>query len=495
MAGLISRLVELQVITEFQGKGVLAGLQGPYKLGPYRVYDRIAAGRLGSVYRAVHDEFSQPVSLKLFPPTLNEDEERRTRLARETRVAAQVEHPNVVRTFQIGRLNGVIFLAFEDLEGESLASRLERDGRLPVLEACKLVREAAMALAHLHSLDIVLRDIQPANIWITAAGHAKLMEFGAARDALSYLDCDSPDGITGVAIGSDLLGDYDYMSPEQGADPHGADFRSDIYALGCVLFHCLTGEVVFPDSNLVRKMLRHAREPVRFATEIDPEIPKAVSDIVETMLAKEPEDRYQTASDVVWALEQEISEEETLSAEVADIDPGFLEWAQSTSELAAPTEIHTVVAEPEFLEFFEWVGEQDDESLIKDVEPLPAERKAVESLKRLDAEIKFDDEGKVRSVDLGLTTVSNAKLSLLKDLSHLQTLALRRTRVSDAGLEHVGQLKTLRWLSLTGTSVTDKGLERLHGLSNLERLFLEGTKVTSVGTTNLKQAIPDCEIQ
>lgn len=354
---LINRLADQQLITEWHALTLRAGVAGPYVIGPYRVLDRITAGRLGSVYRAIHEVFNQPVSLKIFPAALNDDPERVARLARETRIAVQVDNPHIVQTFQVGRVGPITFLAFEALRGETLAARLATDKRLPVFEACHLAREIALGLAHLHSLDIVHRDVQPSNIWVTADGHAKLMEFGAARDALSYLDLRENEDQPFTVQNSELLGNCDYMSPEQGVNEHNADARSDIYSLGCVLFQCLTGEVLFPDANPVRKMLKKACEAPRQVTDIDPEIPKPIAEIVAMMLARDPAQRYQRAEDVAWALEQHLALEEWQIAATSDVSPDFLEWAHTTKEIETPV----AAADPGLIGFLDWMAEHEEE--------------------------------------------------------------------------------------------------------------------------------------
>lgn len=373
----VTHLISQQEITEFQGLALLAGISGPYQLGPYEVYDRIAAGRLGSIFRATQREFNQAVGLKIFPTNVNQDPETAVRMAREMRVAVQVDHPNVVRTYQVGRSGGVVFLAIEDLQGGTLENLLQRQAQnitpeLPQMQACALIHEVALGLQHLHEQGIVLRDIQPAHIWVTADNHAKLLEFGAARDALSYLDNvaegdedgGDDDVVSATMMSDDLLGSYDYLAPEQGADAHNADARSDIYALGCVFFHCLTGEVVFPDANNVRKMLRHAQEEPALVSDLKSEVPRPVADVVATMLKKEPSERYQTAKDVAWALEQVMEFEEHQSLVNAEVDAAFLEWANSTNELTtegsadSPT---AAVADSGLLEFLDWMYEHEDD--------------------------------------------------------------------------------------------------------------------------------------
>ncbi len=291
--GLIRLLVKQQVLTEFQGKGLLAGIPGPYRLGPYEVFDRVAAGRLGIVFRARHPEFDQPVALKIFPIDVCSDREQAAQLTRELRIAVQTDHPNVVRTFQIGRAGEAVYSAIEDLQGETLSNRLKRESltatpSLPLGEACRLIREAALGMSYLHGLGVVLRDVQPANLWLTPARQLKIMEFGAAHDSLEFLD--DADSVP-TEHADELRWNFDYVSPEQGDDQDSVDVRSDIYSLGCVAFHCLTGRVVFTDKNPLRKMIRHARDPAPSARDFNSSLPSEVVDLLVKMLSKKPSDR------------------------------------------------------------------------------------------------------------------------------------------------------------------------------------------------------------
>ena len=136
-------LINEQRLTEFQGEALRAGHAGPFMLGPYRVFEQMAIGRLGNIYRAVHDEHDQNVSLKVFPSSLKEDSEKLARMQREVKASIDLDHPNVVRTFEMGQEGDIYYLAFEDLQGETLQTRLDRAGKFNCQEACKLMREAA----------------------------------------------------------------------------------------------------------------------------------------------------------------------------------------------------------------------------------------------------------------------------------------------------------------------------------------------------------------
>ena len=358
-SGFVEQLVASDILTDFQKAALLAGVSPPYMVGPYLLHDRIAIGRLGNIYRAVHEEFDQQVSLKIFPASLQQDPQRELRLARETRIAVQVQHRNVLRTFQVGKIGDFVFLAFEDLQGETLQERLDKEGKLPLLESCRIARHVAEGLAYLHEHDIVHRDVQPRNIWLNNDGRVLLTEFSAACDALTHLDIDD-DGTEDYVVDAETLGNYDYLSAEHCLDEELADARSDLYSLGCVFYRCLTGQPVFPDTDPVRKMLRHALQEPNTAAEIDSEIPHAASEVISMLLAKEPGDRYQKAEDVVLAVESLMSADVEQAIAVADVSPEFLEWAATSSELTDEENIPTVVSQPEFFDFLEFITEEEE---------------------------------------------------------------------------------------------------------------------------------------
>ncbi len=365
-AGFVLWLVSEHQLTDFQAAALLSGIPGPYMLGPYRVSARLTAGRLGDVFRAEHAEFNQPVALKIFPATLSRNRERLARLGREARVGLQVDHLNVVKTFQVGKVGEIPFIAMEELSGETLEQRLERDGRLPYAEACELIQQAARGLAYLHSEDVVHRDICPANLWITTHGLVKILEFGAARDALSFLDSlEGDEEELTINMGGQtggVLGRYDYMSSQQAQDPHSANVASDLYSLGCTLYHCLTGQVPFPDRNPVRQMLRHANETPRVLFDFDQEIPESVQEIVSKLLAKLPSDRFDSAEEVAERL-AEVVPPKTLP-ELDPVNAEFLEWLRTGQNDAPAGQLQDVGYEPEFQEFLDFVSESRFEAVM-----------------------------------------------------------------------------------------------------------------------------------
>lgn len=347
--GLTKWLVERRRLTDFQARAVEAGIPGPYMLGPYRVTSHQTAGRLGDVFLAEHVEFRQPVSLKVFPAELTRDPERRARLGREARVALQLEdNIYVVKTLQVGRVGDISFIAYEELQGETLQQRLNRDERIPFDTACQLIQQVAIGLAYLHSQNIVHRDICPANLWLDRDGYLKIMEFSAAHDGMSFIDSVDEDHSHSNYSHEGLLPYYDYLPVDQVLEPNHDSPSNDIYSLGCTFYECLTGQVPFPDRNPVRQMLRHALEAPRQLSEFELNIPSSVQDAVSKMLAKNPADRFESAWKVADALALIMPLPAPPTAR--PIAPDFLNWIQtidSAEELATP--------EPQS-EFLHWLS-------------------------------------------------------------------------------------------------------------------------------------------
>jgi nucleotide-binding universal stress UspA family protein len=348
---LLNRLVEQGDVTRYQADLLATKSDGLLEVGPYIVLEPIVEGRLVGLFRARHRSLHVPVCLKVLrmagSPAIRE--EQLARFQREARVSVQLDHPHVVRTWHVGQDRDLYFLALEDLRGCSLAEGLEApDVLAPEAGAevewlwdeerehtwpgavCRLVREAALGLAHLHEQGIVHRDVCPQNLWITAEGHVKVMDFGLSRDALAYID--SPLMEEQSAGPSGFLGTTDYLSLEQALDSESATPASDIYSLGCTLYHALTGRVPFVAATPAKQMLLHATQTPTPPSQLNPDVPDTLDEVVAGMMAKDPADRYATCTAVADALEP--------FAEEAEHPP------------------HEVVKTPALLEFMRWLDEE-----------------------------------------------------------------------------------------------------------------------------------------
>lgn len=352
----IDWLVEQEQITDFQGEAILDGHTGPFMLGPYDVHEHIAHGWLGGIFRARHIEYDQPVALKIYVANVTDDSERLARMGRELRIACELDHPNVVRAFEVGEVGHISYMAIEDLHGETLADRLAHDGRLPLEEACRLGRDLARGLAALHEQGIVVRDIRPENIWLTSDGVPKLMEFGGAKDSLGFLDS----GKEGeeLSSGDTVIGEYLYMAPEQAQDVRAADARSDIYALGCVLYHCLTGRPPFESKNNIKLAMMHATQSARLIAEQVDGLPKGIDDAVAGMIAKSPADRFPSAAEAAYALDHYVPEAAEVPTPLVELSPHYLEHVQAKQTGPAQRTVadHAVGVSPELTNFLNWMG-------------------------------------------------------------------------------------------------------------------------------------------
>jgi len=324
----VSWLAGEDVLTPFQVSALQAGHAAPFLLGPYRVFDRLAHTEMGHVYRAVHAELDLPVSLKVFSSSLEQQPVLLARMQREARASVELDHPNVLRIFQVGRAGNIYFLASQNITGESLADWLVRDSRLAAVPASKVIRQAALGLQHLHEKCMVHRNVCPQNLWLNDSGAVKLVGLDWIRDT---------DGAFGIAdpaasAAKTLVGSVSYLSPEQAEHPELADAGSDVYALGCVFYHCLTGNPPFPDHDSAAAVTGRTGDapPVLDSA---PETPPAIVKFVEGMLSKNPDNRC-GLDELIAGLETQLDPAELDIAEADAIPAELLAWLESSGEEA-----------------------------------------------------------------------------------------------------------------------------------------------------------------
>jgi serine/threonine protein kinase len=333
-------MVAKQYVTEHQANLLLRGKSERFYISQYKILERIGKGRMAGVYKAVH-HLGQVVALKILPPSKAKDAELLGRFQREARIALRLKHPNVVRTFQAGEDDGLHFIVMEYLDGETLDDILQRRGKLPPGEAVRLIHQALLGLQHLHEQNIVHRDLKPGNLMLVP-GHergkpdntlhatVKLMDVGLGRTLFDEGDEGQNPELTGSGV---VLGSPDYMAPEQAREARAADIRSDIYSLGCTLYHALAGQPPFPDSNLVRKMVKHATETPAPVREFNRDVPDGLQQILEWMIAKDPAQRYPTPERAAQALQVFLAAgaEPSRSPEADPKMRPYLQWLEDSS--------------------------------------------------------------------------------------------------------------------------------------------------------------------
>jgi len=309
-AGDLSRfaawLVANKFATEYQASLLVRGHADGFFLNDYKVLDLLGKGRMAGVYKVQH-RLGQIFAIKVLPPSRAAEPNLLARFQREAKLAVRLKHPNIVRAFQIGQSGGLHYLVMEYLEGETLEDVLARRKKLPPAEAVRLVFQALQGLQHIHTQGLVHRDLKPANLMLvggapdtTARATVKLLDIGLGRELFEGSEAPTVEGLTGEGV---LLGTPDYMSPEQARDPRATDIRGDVYSLGCVLYHALAGRPPFPDTNIISQMIRHATEPPRPLKEFSPAVPDGLQQIVNWMLAKDPNGRYPTPDRAAQALQ------------------------------------------------------------------------------------------------------------------------------------------------------------------------------------------------
>jgi len=269
--------------------------EAPLRIGSTFAGHRIDAiagrGGMGVVYRATDLTLDRPVALKLLGPTLASDPVFRARFERECRLAAALDHPNVVPIFHAGAERGALYLTMRYIEGSDLRALLAEERRLEPPRAVRIVAQVADALTEAHRHGLVHRDVKPGNVLIaTREGHehAFLTDFGITMDRVASTSLTQ----TGFAVGT-----ADYMAPEQ-AQGVDVDSRADIYALGCILYRALSGTVLYEKDSDVEKLWAHIHEPPPALLDVRPEIPPSLADAIERSLAKAPGDRQQTAGEL-----------------------------------------------------------------------------------------------------------------------------------------------------------------------------------------------------
>ena len=256
-------------------------------LGHFQIEERIGAGGMGAVFRALDTRLQRAVALKILTPSLSRDDAAVQRFRNEASAAARLDHDNVARVYFIGEEQGLHFIAFEFITGNNLRNLIRERGRIEPTEAVNYTLQIASAVRHTSSHGVVHRDIKPSNIIITPSGRAKLVDLGLARK-------ESTESAVDLTLAGTTLGTFDYISPEQAKDPRNVDVRSDIYSLGCTLYHMLTGEPPFPDGTVMKKLLDHQSGEPPDPAKKNRRVSTELSLIVRRMMASDPKLRYQT---------------------------------------------------------------------------------------------------------------------------------------------------------------------------------------------------------
>ncbi len=298
------------------------------ELEHFVIRERIGRGGMGAVFRAIDTRLDRVVALKVLSPGQSRDAGSVKRFQNEAKAAARLDHENISRVFYIGEDQGLNFIAFEYVKGTNVREIIQSRGILPAAEAVNYALQIASALKHINKAGVVHRDIKPSNIIITPGGRAKLVDLGLARK-------DSDNASADLTTAGTTLGTFDYISPEQAKDPRNVDVRSDIYSLGCTLYHMLTGEPPYGEGTVLQKLLDHSGKNVPDPATINKQIPRELSLIVQKMMASDPDERFQTPEELMYHLMQVAGQ-----LDLRGVNPEGLVWTSPTNSRLSFLEKH-----------------------------------------------------------------------------------------------------------------------------------------------------------
>lgn len=264
----------------------------PVRIGNYEIIGKIGDGGLGTVYKARQISMSRDVALKVLHKKWLSDEEFKKRFLLEARLAGRLSHQNLIQVYDVGRDRGLYFFSMEFVDGETLEDIIEREGPMEVTRAIDIIVQVLRAITYIKRFDIVHRDIKPGNIMINRSGLVKLGDFGFVKSKLDHV----------IATQGEVLGTPDYISPEQAMGVEDIDWRSDQYSLGCTFYHMLSGKPPYEGSGSA-VMRQHIKADLPDPRTINPKIPDSVVHILERMVAKDPNDRYQNTNEIFEDLE------------------------------------------------------------------------------------------------------------------------------------------------------------------------------------------------
>jgi serine/threonine protein kinase len=286
------------LLTLFQAEQIVKhGKWRRFTIGKYKVLEQLGAGGMGSVYLCEHMLMRRRVAVKVLPKSKAEEQSALDRFYREARAVAALDHPNIVRAYDIDNADNLHFLVMEYVDGSNLQEIVKRSGPMDPIRAAHYIRQAALGLQHAHEqARLVHRDIKPGNILVDRNGIIKILDMGLAR-----FFHDEEDDLT-KKHDENVLGTADYLAPEQAIDSHGVDIRADIYSLGATFYFCIAGKTPFAEGTVAQKLIWHQTRQPKPLKSIRPDVDDGIVAVIDHMMVKDPNQRYQTPLEVVEAL-------------------------------------------------------------------------------------------------------------------------------------------------------------------------------------------------
>jgi serine/threonine-protein kinase len=296
-----AHLTKTGLLTSWQCEVLFSRKYKGFRLGKYKLLRHIGSGGMSAVYLAEHTMLKRQRAIKILPKKRVNDSSYLARFHLEAQATASLDHPNIVRAYDVDNEGDQHYLVMEFIEGKDLQTIIKQEGPLPLELACNYVAQSAEGLAYAHENNLIHRDVKPANLLVDEKGVVKILDLGLA------LYSDEESASLTMTHNENVLGTADYLSPEQAVNSHKVDSRTDIYSLGCTLYFLLTGHPTFPEGSLAQRIAKHQTQMPEDIRKDRPDCPRDLVDICMKMMQKKPERRYQTMREVADALETWLS--------------------------------------------------------------------------------------------------------------------------------------------------------------------------------------------
>ena len=344
---LVEHFIEAGLLTRWQADNLLTGKHKGFRLDNYRLKRKLGRGGMSTVYLAQHALMKREAAIKVLPRRRIEDSSYLARFHREAQAAAALDHPNIVRIYDVTADGNVHYIAMEFIDGPDLQTRVANEGRLDCDLAADYIAQSALGLQHAHDIGLIHRDIKPANLLANEKGIIKILDMGLAK-----FDEDEDSTSLTKDHNENVLGTVDYLSPEQAVDSHSVDHRADIYSLGCTFYFLLVGHAPFPEGSLAQRILKHQQAKPTPLLEKRSDIPPELVAICNRMMQKDPDKRPQSGMEVAEQLAEYLASRGKTVTTASDSGTGssiglsasvIRELAQSAKPLEDENDVDTLV--------------------------------------------------------------------------------------------------------------------------------------------------------
>ncbi len=353
-------LIASEDLTTWQAEKLVAGKHKGFFLGKYKLLKLLGRGGMSSVYLAEHSVMKRRCAIKVLPASRVNDSSYLGRFHLEAQAAATLDNPHIVRAYDVDHFSDgkaeVHFLVMEYVEGMDLHETVIQNGPLYPLDAAEYIRQTAVGLKHAHESGLVHRDIKPGNLLLDKKGTVKILDMGLAR----FFNEGDEDSLT-IQHDEKVLGTADFLSPEQAINSHQVDARSDIYSLGCTMYFLLSRHVPFEQGSLAQRLMAHQTQQPPPLTKYRSDIPDSLLEIIDKMMAKKAEDRYQNAEEVTQVLKAWIAEhadDHWLEEHSEDWDAESTAAKKSGGNKQSEPLSNTPASETEFGDFLTMIGNE-----------------------------------------------------------------------------------------------------------------------------------------